>query len=134
MFGRRKKPKKGEKDDPYFLAREAELEKIKVVGREKNDNRYLSKEAELKELAIVKKEVATRSIRGRELLLKSPEDKLSEIRKNTSDLTHKIVYFNTEIVQKSDRLEATREHAKIQNILKNVVKKEKELNKRSDDS
>jgi hypothetical protein len=57
-------------------------------------------------------------------------EKLSNIRENTSDLTHKVGYFNNKINQKLYSLEEEKEYVKLQKLLTNVDKTKQKLGKK----
>lgn len=98
----------------------------KIEGEPKNVNKYLTKESELKEMEIVKRDLE--EPKNKRILLKRPQEKLMDIRKNTSQVLHRIVYFNPNIEDKVDHLKVLEKHGKFQRQLKGIDKKNKELN------
>ena len=99
----------------------------------KNVNKYLAQESELKKIEIVEGQIESKSTR-RNLLLKRPKDKLDDIRKTTSDVMHRVVYFNSKIDEKADRLQSQEKQVNFQKQLTNIEKKKQELNERTDKS
>ncbi len=98
---------------------------------QRNVNKYLAKEAELTKIEIVEKDLGFKRIMGEGVLLKGQQEKLSDIREITSDLMHKLLYFNSNIDEKVNRLEAKRESVNLQKLLMDIDKREKELNKKT---
>lgn len=92
---------------------------------------FLAKQAELKKIELVEKDLEAKRTMGSVILPKEQQEKLSKIRKNTADLMQEAGYLNTEINERMTRLETKTEYLKLQNLLKDIEKKEKELEKKS---
>ncbi len=106
VFIRRRRSNKGSKNLNQFLAQEAELKKMEIVERESRSN-----------------------YRDENVLLKRPLDKLKDLQKDTTEVLHKIVYFNSKIYEKGNILESAEKHPNLEKQLKNIEKKNQELNK-----
>lgn len=106
VFIRRRRTGKGPKNVNQFLAHEAELKKMEIVERESQSN-----------------------YGDENVLLKGPRDKLKDIQKGTSEVMHKIFYFNSKIFEKGNILESELKHPNLEKQLKNIEKKNQKLNK-----
>lgn len=61
------------------------------------------------------------------ILPKDQQEKLTNIRENTSSLMNKAGYLHGEINERVNRLEAKTEYIKLQKLLMDIEEKEKEL-------
>lgn len=98
-----------------------------VVSR--NDIRLLEKQAELKKIEIVEKDLDNKQ-RKENLadLSEEDQDKLKEIRANTSQITAKVDLLSSQVNERVDQLEAKNELVKLLKLSEELDKKEKELN------
>ena len=101
--------------------------------RESQSNiQFLERQAELRKIELVEKDLeAKRMLENVIPLPKEQQERLSEIRKNTSELMHKAGYLHGEINERVTRLEARTEYMKLQKLLEDIEKKEQELDKRA---
>ncbi|MEE1134425.1 MAG: hypothetical protein UHW60_06605 [Methanobrevibacter sp.] len=95
----------------------------------KNDIILLEKQAELKKIELVEKDLESKQ-RKENLADLSEEDqnKLKEIRTNTSEITAKVVLLSTQVNERFEQLEAKNELVKLLKLSNELDKKEKELN------
>jgi Flp pilus assembly protein TadB len=91
---------------------------------------FLAKQAELKKIELVERDLESKRRMGNISLTREEQEKLSAIRKNTSDLMQKAGYLHSEINERVSRLEVQTEYAKLQKLLTDIEKKEKELEKK----
>lgn len=101
--------------------------------RESQSNiQFLEKQAELRKIELVEKDLESKRLLENVIPLpKEQQDRLSEIRKGTSDLMHKAGYLHSEINERVTHLEARTEYMKLQKLLMDVEKKEQELDKKA---
>ena len=95
----------------------------------KNDIILLEKQAELKKIELVEKDLESKQ-RKENLADLSEEDqnKLKEIRTNTSQITAKVGLLSTQVNERVEQLEAKNELVKLLKLSNELNKKEKELN------
>ena len=95
----------------------------------KNDIILLEKQAELKKIELVEKDLESKQ-RKENLADLSEEDqnKLKEIRTNTSEITAKVGLLSTQVNERVEQLEAKNELVKLLKLSNELDKKEKELN------
>lgn len=95
----------------------------------KNDIILLEKQAELKKIELVEKDLESKQ-RKENLADLSEEDqeKLKQIRLNTSEITAKVGLLSSQVSERVDQLEAKNELIKLQKLSLELDKKEKELN------
>jgi hypothetical protein len=91
--------------------------------------KYLAKETEYKKIKIVERDLESQYINDI-VLSDGQQKKLNNIRENTSDLTHKVVYFNNKINEKLDSLEEDKEYIKLHKLLTNLNKTNQKLGKK----
>lgn len=91
---------------------------------------FLAKQAELKKIELVERDLESKRRMSNISLTREEQEKLSAIRKNTSDLMQKAGYLHSEINERVNRLEVQTEYAKLQKLLADIEKKEKELEKK----
>jgi hypothetical protein len=100
----------------------------KNVKKSSNMVKLIEKEIELKKVSMVEKDIETkRLMENRIALPKEQEDKLLNIRNSTTDILGDVGYLHNEVNERLSRLEAQAEQKKLEKILKNIEKKEKEL-------
>lgn len=92
---------------------------------------FLARQAELKKIELVERDLEAKRTMSNVVLPKDQQEKLSSIRGNTSDLMQKAGYLNSEINERMTRLEARTEYLKLQKLLNDIEKKEKELEKKT---
>lgn len=95
----------------------------------KNDIILLEKQAELKKIELVEKDLESKQ-RKENLADLSEEDqeKLKQIRTNTSEITAKVSLLTSQVNERVEQLEAKNELVKLQKLSVELDKKEKELN------
>ncbi|MDR1819573.1 MAG: hypothetical protein LBR15_04910 [Methanobrevibacter sp.] len=100
----------------------------KSVRKSSNAIRLIEKEIELKKISMVEKDIETkRLMENRISLPKEQEDKLLNIRSSTTDILGDVGYLHNEVNERLTRLEAQTEQKKLEKILKDIERKEKEL-------
>lgn len=95
----------------------------------KNDIILLEKQAELKKIELVEKDLESKQ-RKENLADLSEEDqeKLKQIRTNTSEITAKVSLLTSQVNERVEQLEAKNELVKLQKLSVELDQKEKELN------
>ena len=97
-----------------------------------HDLAVLEKQIELKKINMVEKDMESKRLMENGLPLpKDKQEKLAEIRKNTSDLLTDVGYMQTQVSERLAYLEAQTELTKLQKMLAEIEEKEKKLNKTS---
>lgn len=101
--------------------------------REAQSNvQFLQKQAELRKIELVEKDLESKRLMENVIPLpKEQQERLSEIRKSTSELMHQAGYLHGEINERVTRLEARTEYIKLQKLLQDIEKKEQELDKKT---
>jgi len=101
--------------------------------RESQSNvEFLEKQAQLRKIELVEKDLETKRMMENALPLpKEQQERLSTIRKSTSELMNQTGYLHSEINERVTHLEARTEYLKLQKLLLEIEKKEQELDKRS---
>lgn len=98
------------------------------VRESQNDIRLLEKQIELKKINLIESDLKAKRLMETTIPLpKDKQEKLSSIRKNTSELMHEIGYLQSEISERLALLEAQTEFKKLKNMLKDIEKKESEI-------
>jgi biopolymer transport protein ExbB/TolQ len=93
---------------------------------------FLQKQAELKKIELVEKDLEAKRMMENVLPLpQEQQEKLGQIRGETSKLIHKAGFMHSEINERVTRLEARTEYEKLQKLLTEIEKKEKEVDKKS---
>ena len=93
---------------------------------------FLERQAELRKIELVEKDLESKRMMENVIPLpKEQQERLSEIRKSTSELMHQAGYLHGEINERVTRLEARTEYLKLQKLLQDIEKKEQELDKKS---
>jgi hypothetical protein len=88
---------------------------------------FLTKQAELKKIELVERDLESKRMMNDIILPKDQQEKLTNIRENTSSLMNKAGYLHGEINERVNRLEAKTEYIKLQKLLMDIEEKEKEL-------
>lgn len=100
--------------------------------REAQSNvKFMEKQAELRKVELVERDLESKRMMANISLTGEEQAKLSEIRKSTSDLMRKAGYMHSEINERVGRLEVQTEYVKLQKLLKDIEKKEKEFDKKT---
>ena len=101
--------------------------------REAQSNvQFLERQAELRKIELVDKDLESKRMMENVIPLpKEQQERLSEIRKSTSELMHQAGYLHGEINERVTRLEARTEYLKLQKLLQDIEKKEQELDKKT---
>ena len=92
---------------------------------------FLTKQAELKKIELVERDLESKRMMNDIVLPKDQQEKLTNIRENTSNLMHKAGYLHGEINERVNRLEAKTEYIKLQKLLMEIEEKEKELERKT---
>jgi len=92
---------------------------------------FLTKQAELKKIELVERDLEFKRMMNDIILPKDQQEKLTNIRENTSSLMNKAGYLHGEINERVNRLEAKTEYIKLQKLLMDIEEKEKELENKS---
>jgi len=100
----------------------------KNVRKSSNAIELIEKEIELKKINMVEKDIETKRLMENRLSLpKEQEDKLLNIRNSTTDILGDVGYLHNEVNERLARLEAQAEQKKLEKVLKDIERKEKEL-------
>lgn len=93
---------------------------------------FLEKQAQLRKIELVEKDLESKRMMENALPLpKEQQERLSNIRKNTSELMNQTSYLHSEINERVTHLEARTEYLKLQKLLMDIEKKEQELDKKT---
>ncbi|MDX9693229.1 MAG: hypothetical protein RBT32_03725 [Methanothermobacter sp.] len=100
------------------------------VREVQNNVILLGKEIELRKISLVEKDIESKRLMETTIPLpKEQQEKLAKIRKDTKNIMQRIGYLHSEISERLARLEAQTEFRKLEEMLKDIEKKEKEVNK-----
>ena len=103
----------------------------KKVRESQNNVALVDKQVELKKISLVEKDLETKRIMENVIPLpKEQQEELANIRRNTSDIMHKVGFLHSEISERVARLEAKAEYGKLQKLMKDLEKKESDLDKK----
>jgi hypothetical protein len=103
----------------------------KKVRKTQNNVALVEKQVELKKISLVEKDLETKRMMENVLPLpKEQQEELAKIRRNTSDIMHKVGYLHSEISERVALLEAKAEYGKLQKLMKDLEKKEGDLDKK----
>lgn len=103
--------------------------KVKVSA---HDLAVLEKQIELKKINMVEKDMESKRLMENGVPLpQDKQEKLAEIRKNTSELLTDVGFMQTQVSERLAYLEAQTELTKLQKMLAEIEEKEKKLNKTS---
>jgi hypothetical protein len=103
----------------------------KKVRETQNNVALVDKQVELKKISLVEKDLETK--RMMENIIPLPQEQqesLAKIRRNTSDIMHKVGFLHGEISERVALLEAKAEYGKLQKLMKDLEKKENDLDKK----
>jgi hypothetical protein len=96
----------------------------------KNSILLLEKKAELKKIELVEKDLESKRMKENITeLSEEDQEKLRNIRSNTTEIMAKVGLLNSEVSEKVEQLEAKSELLKLQKLSKELEKKEAELEK-----
>ena len=91
---------------------------------------FLTKQAELKKIELVERDLESKRMMSDIVLPKDQQEKLTNIRETTSELMHKAGYLHSEISERVALLEAKAEYGKLQKLMKDLEKKETDIDKK----
>jgi hypothetical protein len=95
-----------------------------------NDVLFADKQLELKKIDLVEKDLESKRLLEYPIPLpRDQQEKLSVIRKSTNELMGKVGFLHSEISERVAHLEAKSEYKKLQKLLKEIEKKEVEIEK-----
>lgn len=101
------------------------------VREAQNNVALVEKQVELKKISLVEKDLETKRLMENVIPLpKEQQERLANIRQGTSDIMHKVGYLHSEISERVAHLEAKSEYGKLQKLMKDLEKKEMELDKK----
>jgi uncharacterized protein YoxC len=105
------------------------------VRETQNNVALVEKQVELKKISLVEQDLETKRLMENVIPLpKDQQEQLANIRQGTSDIMHKVGYLHSEISERVARLEAKAEYGKLQKLMKDLEKKESELDKKMGDT
>ena len=103
----------------------------KKVRETQNNVALVDKQVELKKISLVEKDIETKRMMENILPLPAEQqEQLANIRRNTSDIMHKVGFLHGEISERVALLEAKAEYGKLQKLMKDLEKKEKDIDKK----
>jgi len=92
---------------------------------------FLEKQAELKKIELVEKDLESKRLMENVIPLpKDQQERLSQIRGETSNMMQKVGFLHSEINERVTRLEPRAEYEKLQKLLEEIDKKEKQMEKK----
>jgi len=95
---------------------------------------FLEKQAELKKIELVERDLESKRLMENVIPLpKDQQERLSQIRGETSKMMQKVGFLHSEINERVTRLETRAEYEKLQNLLEEIDKKEKQIEKKGKD-
>ena len=107
----------------------------KKVRETQNNVALVEKQVELKKISLVEKDLEAK--RMMENVLPMPaeqQEQLANIRQSTSEIMHKVGYLHGEISERVALLEAKAEYGKLQKLMKDLEKKETDIDKKLDNT
>lgn len=99
----------------------------RMVKVSKTNVAFLTKEAEIRKIELVERDLESKHMMNDIVLAKNHQEKLSQIKENTTDLMTKVGYVRNGINERVDHIDTTTEYKKLQKLLKDIDEKEKEL-------
>jgi hypothetical protein len=99
----------------------------RMVKVSKTNVAFLTKEAEIRKIELVERDLESKHMMNDIVLTKNHQEKLSQIKENTTDLMTKVGYVRNEINERVNHIDTTTEYKKLQKLLKDIDEKEKEL-------
>ncbi|MCD7781342.1 MAG: hypothetical protein LUG89_01380 [Methanosphaera sp.] len=98
------------------------------VAISKNKVLLVEKQAELKKIELVEKDLEAKRVNESLTdLSKEDQERLQQIRVNTSEIVGKVSLLNTEVNERVEQLEAKSELLKLQKLADKLDKKEQEI-------
>jgi hypothetical protein len=92
---------------------------------------FLEKQAELKKIELVEKDLEAKRLMENVIPLpKDQQERLSQIRGETSNMMQKVGFLHSEINERVTRLETRAEYEKLQKLLEEIDKKEQQIEKK----
>ncbi|HOI40915.1 MAG TPA: hypothetical protein PL168_09305 [Methanobacterium sp.] len=92
---------------------------------------FLEKQAELKKIELVERDLESKRLMENVIPLpKDQQERLSQIRGETSKMMQKVGFLHGEINERVTRLETRAEYEKLQKLLEEIEKKEKQMEKK----
>jgi hypothetical protein len=92
---------------------------------------FLEKQAELKKIELVERDLEAKRLMENVIPLpKDQQERLSQIRGETSKMMQKVGFLHSEINERVTRLETRAEYEKLQKLLEEIDKKEKQMEKK----
>lgn len=105
------------------------------VRESQNNVALVQKQVELKKISLVEKDLETKRMMENVIPLpKDQQEQLANIRQSTSDIMHNVGYLHSEISERVARLEAKAEYGKLQKLMKDLEKKEADIDKKMEDN
>lgn len=103
----------------------------KRVRETQNNVALVEKQVELKKISLVEKDLEAKRLMENVIPLpKEQQESLAKIRQNTSDIMHKVGFLHSEISERVALLEAKAEYGKLQKLMKDLEKKEMDIDKK----
>ncbi|MGZ7135013.1 MAG: hypothetical protein ACXVHY_03990 [Methanobacterium sp.] len=103
----------------------------KRVRESQNNVALVDKQVELKKISLVEKDIETKRMMENVIPLpKEQQESLAKIRQNTSDIMHTVGFLHSEISERVALLEAKAEFGKLQKLMKDLEKKEVDIDKK----
>ena len=103
----------------------------KRVRESQNNVALVEKQVELKKISLVEKDMETKRMMESVIPLpKEQQESLANIRQNTSEIMHKVGFLHSEISERVALLEAKAEYGKLQKLMKDLEKKENDIDKK----
>lgn len=103
----------------------------KRVRETQNNVALVEKQVELKKISLVEKDLESKRLLENALPLpKEQQERLANIRRDTSEIMNKVGFLHGELSERMARLEAQAEYGKLQKLMKDLENKEKELDKK----
>jgi tetrahydromethanopterin S-methyltransferase subunit B len=100
------------------------------VRESHNAVKLREKELELRKLSMVEKDMENKRLMENPVQLpKEQQERLSNIRRSTSETRNNVGYLHSEVNERLAKLEAETEQKKLQRMLEEIEEKEKRLNK-----
>jgi hypothetical protein len=92
---------------------------------------FLEKQAELKKIELVERDLEAKRLMENVIPLpKDQQEKLSQIRGETSNMMQKVGFLHSEINERVTRLETRAEYEKLQKLMEEIDKKEQQIEKK----
>ncbi|MGL6298427.1 MAG: hypothetical protein ACRC1M_04600 [Methanobacteriaceae archaeon] len=101
------------------------------VKRSQSTIKLMEREIELKKIAMVEKDLESKRLMENQIPLPTDQQEhLAQIRQSTSGVMNEVGFLHSEINERLARLEAATEQKKLEKMLNEIEKKEKELQKK----